>query len=192
MASVQSFIRAEVSRKAFPVPKGAEAFTAYAIASTKKLIPEMETAARLTLVHPMTFKSIGQGLQLFEGCALRNLVDYRRRCRNKFVTCLDSLQIAACVSRWFGCPEVMPLRNPLQKRAIPRWLRELFSRNRDDLMLQNITSPLDIHSRIYEECNRAFREHATCSVCLRAHLTLGSAFYEEIKISLVSARDKVT
>jgi len=36
--------------------KGAEAFGAYAIASAKGLIPEMENAARLTMDHPMTFE----------------------------------------------------------------------------------------------------------------------------------------
>jgi hypothetical protein len=45
MASVQSLIRAEVSRGSFPGPKGAEAFRAYAIASAKGLIPEIENAA---------------------------------------------------------------------------------------------------------------------------------------------------
>jgi hypothetical protein len=55
------------SRGTFPVPKGAEAFTAYAIASAKGLTPEMENAAHLTLDHPMTFESLGEGLRLFEG-----------------------------------------------------------------------------------------------------------------------------
>src|SRR5258708_36157036 len=67
MASVQSSIRAEVSRGEFPAPSGAEAFYAYAIASTKGLIPEMEYIARLTLDYPMTFETIGEGLRLFEG-----------------------------------------------------------------------------------------------------------------------------
>ncbi|KAF8472341.1 hypothetical protein DFH94DRAFT_655610, partial [Russula ochroleuca] len=49
MVSVQSFIRAEVSRGGSPVPKGVEAFSTYAIASAEGLIPEMENAARLTL-----------------------------------------------------------------------------------------------------------------------------------------------
>ncbi|KAH9989324.1 hypothetical protein BJV77DRAFT_948568, partial [Russula vinacea] len=56
MDSVLSFIRAEISRGASPGPKGAEAFRAYAIASTKGLIPEMEDAARQTLEYPMTFE----------------------------------------------------------------------------------------------------------------------------------------
>ena len=75
MTSVQSSIRAEVSRGVFPAPNGAEAFAAYAIAAGKGLIPEMEKAARQTLDHPMTFEVLGEGLRLFEGWALRELVN---------------------------------------------------------------------------------------------------------------------
>jgi hypothetical protein len=53
MVSVQSFIRAEVSCGAFPAPSGAEAYSEYAIASAKDLIPEMENAARQTLDHTL-------------------------------------------------------------------------------------------------------------------------------------------
>ncbi len=56
MDSVQSFIRDEVKHGAFPSPIGAEAFSAYVIASSKGLIPEMENAARQTLELPMTFE----------------------------------------------------------------------------------------------------------------------------------------
>ena len=110
MVSVQSFIRAEVSRGASPAPKGAEAFPAYAIASAKGLIPEMENAARLTLDHPMTFEILGEGLRLFEGWALRDLVNFRKRCRDNLITCLDSfleVQPPGPSSIWVGCPEVM-------------------------------------------------------------------------------------
>jgi hypothetical protein len=78
MASVQSTIRAEVSHRSSPVPQGAEAFSAYAIASAKKLIPEMEYAARFTLDHPMTFKVLGERLRLFEGSALRDLASFHK------------------------------------------------------------------------------------------------------------------
>ena len=81
MALAQSSIRTEISRGLSPVPKGDETFRAYAIASAKDLIPEMENAARLTLDHPMTFELLGEGLRLFEGRALRRLVNFRRHCR---------------------------------------------------------------------------------------------------------------
>jgi hypothetical protein len=55
MDPIQSSIRAEISREGSPAPVGAEVFRAYAIASSKGLVPEMEKAARLTLDYPMTF-----------------------------------------------------------------------------------------------------------------------------------------
>ena len=67
MASVQSYIRAEVSHGVFPTPQGAEAFSAYAIASGKGLVPEMENTARQTLDHPMTFEVLGEGLHCSRG-----------------------------------------------------------------------------------------------------------------------------
>ncbi|KAH9989329.1 hypothetical protein BJV77DRAFT_687990 [Russula vinacea] len=73
MVSVQSSIRAEVSRGNFPAPKGTEAFLAYAIAAGKGLVPEMENAARQTLDQSMTFEVLGEGLQLFDGWALSDL-----------------------------------------------------------------------------------------------------------------------
>ncbi|KAF8491519.1 hypothetical protein F5888DRAFT_1053918 [Russula emetica] len=90
MASVQSYIRAEVSHGVFPMPKGAEAFSAYAIACSKGLIPEMENAARQTLDHPMTFEILGEGLRLFEDWALRDLARFRKRCRDNLVACFES------------------------------------------------------------------------------------------------------
>ena len=78
MISVQSFIRAEVRHEASLAPKGAEAFSAYAIAAAEGLIPEMEDAALLTLIYPMTFETLGEGLRLFQGWALRDLVDFRK------------------------------------------------------------------------------------------------------------------
>ncbi|KAI0276208.1 hypothetical protein BGY98DRAFT_1098315 [Russula aff. rugulosa BPL654] len=86
MVSVQSLIRAEVSRGEFPAPKGPEAFSAYVIASSKGLIPEMENAARQTLEHPMTFEIFGEGLRSIEGWALRDLANFRKRCRNNLST----------------------------------------------------------------------------------------------------------
>jgi hypothetical protein len=52
MDSIQSLIRTKVKSDEFPGPKGAEAFSAYAIASSKGLIPEMKNAACQTLDHP--------------------------------------------------------------------------------------------------------------------------------------------
>jgi hypothetical protein len=90
MASVQSYIRAEVSHGVFPMSKGAEAFSAYAIPSGKGLVPEMENAARQTLDHPMTFEVLGEGLRLFEGWALRDLANFRKHYRDNLKSSFES------------------------------------------------------------------------------------------------------
>jgi hypothetical protein len=115
MVSMQSSIRVEVNRGEFPAPKGAEAFPAYAIASGRGLIPEMANAARKTLDYPLTFEILGEGLRLFEGWALRDLVNFRKRCRDSFISCLDSfleVQTLGPSDIWIGhgCPEVMSNR----------------------------------------------------------------------------------
>ena len=106
MVHVQSCIRVEVNRGSFPAPVGTEVFRAYAIARGKGLIPEMESAARLTLGYPMTFETLGEALRFFEGCALRDLARFRKRCRDKFITCLETfLEAQGPSSIWAGCPE---------------------------------------------------------------------------------------
>jgi hypothetical protein len=124
MASVQSSIRAEVKREEFPAPKGAEVFAAYAIASAKDLIPEMENAASLTLNHPMSFEFLGETLRFFEGWALRDLVNFRKRCGDnpQVVTCLDS-------DSFF----------PNRPRPRLRWENQLVLRPQNDLKLQMFT-----------------------------------------------------
>ena len=199
MDSVLSFIRAEISRGASPGPKGAEAFRAYAIASTKGLIPEMENAARQTLEYPMTFEVIGEGLRLFEGWALCDLVDFRRRCRDNLVTCLDTfLQVRPpwSSSIWVGCPEVM--NNVLSEcgtyyrriPTLPRWLHQLISLSQSDLKLQKLTEPLNIRSRIRGEYFKALRTHLNCKFCMGLHTEVGFGFCDDLENKLAEAVNK--
>jgi hypothetical protein len=78
MESVQSIIRAAMKSGMFPTPVKAEGFSGYAIASGLGLVPEAEDAVRLTLGQPMTFESLGEGLRLFKGQALYDLIRYRK------------------------------------------------------------------------------------------------------------------
>ena len=77
MASLQSYIRTEVQRGTYPAPVAAEAFGAYAIASSMGLVLEAENAARLTVGQPLTFESLGEGLRSFDGQSLCELIRYR-------------------------------------------------------------------------------------------------------------------
>ena len=89
MDAVQSSIRAEVAAHGpSPTVDGAQAFRAYAIASSSRLTPEMEIAARFTLKQPMTFEHLGDELQWFEEWALRALSRFRKACRDNLVSCL--------------------------------------------------------------------------------------------------------
>jgi hypothetical protein len=194
MASVQSSIRIQIKCGEFPAPKGAEAFAAYAIASAKGLIPEMEDAARLTLNHPMTFETLGEGLRLFEGWALRDLVDFRKRCRDGVIASLSpfiEVQHSGPSRIWVNCPEAGNNMAPGQNRALPKWLKRLLSRNQNDLKTQTFTHSLDIHSRIRQEYITALQTHSSCTFCLGIHLKKGSTFCAELETKLTQGRDKV-
>jgi hypothetical protein len=77
--SVESNIRSAMKQGKFPAPVKAEGFSAYAIANVMGLVSEAEDAARLTLDQPMTFESLGEGLRLFKGRTLCDLIDYRSK-----------------------------------------------------------------------------------------------------------------
>lgn len=194
MVSVQSFIRAEVSSGTFPAPSGAEVYSEYAIASAKDLIPEMENAARQTLDHPLTFEMFGKGL---EGWALSDLANFRRRCRDNLIACLDSfleVEPPGHSSIWVGCPSVS--RRPAPSgpviRVLPLWLKDLFTRSRNDLKLQVYTHPLDIHLRIREQYVKALQTHLDCKFCVAVHVKNGFEYCAELEKKLEQARNKVS
>jgi len=210
MDQVQSAIRAEVHRGAFPAPSGSEVFGAYAIASDKGLVPEMENAARLTLDHPMTFEIIGEGLRLFQGSALRDLVRFRKACRDSLVSCLKSFlepDAPGPSSIWVGCPnlnaiwttgngrserpitpnEPIPPKTPISE--LPTWIYQVLSSK--DLSMQVFTHPLTTPSSIRARYLKAIRNHDYCNFCLRVHAKKGSDFGAELENRLKQARDKV-
>jgi len=196
MFPVQSSIRARVHFGDFPAPIGTEVFCAYAIASSKGLVPEMENAARLTLEYPMTFESIGEGLQLFDGYALRDLTKYRKRCVDNLVTCLKPFEFPGPgpSSIWVGCPEVMPPRSsrePSPTAVLPNWLRQVLLQSGNDLKLQVFTHPLPTPSSIGAVYLTALQKHAHCNFCLQVHAMKGLTFYAEFEGELTRARDKV-
>ncbi|KAI0253670.1 hypothetical protein BJV78DRAFT_160446 [Lactifluus subvellereus] len=196
LVSVQSAIRAELDSGAFPEPMGIGAFFAYAMASRKALIPEVEKAARLTLNRTMDFDTLVGVLQLFKGRELCDLVRFRRRCRDNVVACLESfLDCAGPTKIWVGCPAVSchssesrGVTKPVVD-VLPRWLRDLFTRNRDKM--QELTHPLIEPSSIYEEYLTALQTHTDCHFCLRVHATEGLKFCAELENKLVQARNKV-
>ena len=199
MDSAQSFIRTKIKCGEFPEPKGTEVFAAYAIASGKGLIPEMEMAARQTLGHPMTFETLGENLRLFEGWALRDLTNYRRRCLDSVVKCLDpylEVERSGPSSIWVGCPEVMPSMSSSeacqQSRALPTWLNEFLSRSQGDLKFHKFTQPLFMLTDRFSRYFEALRTHVDCNFCMRVQAFHGLAYLVALMKRLDQVLDQVT
>ncbi|KAF8258126.1 hypothetical protein EI94DRAFT_1755555 [Lactarius quietus] len=189
MSTVQFTIRSEMKSRNITTPTGVLAFRAYAIASGHALIPEMETAARLTLEYPMTFEFIGEQLTMFDGLALCNLARYRKRCRvASLITCLESLLDSRLPPSdiWVGCP------NSIQS-YLSGWLYNLFSQHLKSLK-ESFTRPLPRPSIFCVEYLSALQIHISridCSFCSKVHIMHGETYREQVETKLARALDEV-
>jgi hypothetical protein len=203
MVSVQSSIRAEVSRGDFPASSGAGAFSAYAIASAKGLIPEMEYAAHLTLDHPMTFEILAEGLREFEGQALRDLANFRKRCRDKLMSCFElflgayyqsSSNIWISCSGNGGCDGFSHSASSKKRRSsAPSWLIEFYEMHLNDLrdsFSRPLFNPRNIR-REYLSTLQAHIESSGCVSCTKVHTLKGEAFCKELEDRLTQALNEV-
>ena len=212
MYAVGPAIRAELSYKKLPVLVGLEAFREYAIASSYKLIPEMDNAARHTLDFPMTFEYLGEQLELFEGWALGDLARFRRLCRDNLISCFESFLDArnGPSKIWVGCgksevqySEVQygPTRSRKRPKeykgkqdgsTLPAWLRDLFSRQIEELM-EGFANALTKPSNIRKEYLMALQAHnnrnSDCTFCLKVHAREGSKYSEGLVEELEKARN---
>ena len=195
MDAAQSSIRAEVSRRGLLSPSGAEAFRMYAIACSKGLIPEVATAARLTLGYPLTFESLGDALRLFEGWALRDLADFRLRSIHSFSTNwkLFSDCLRGPSKIWVGCPTAkgrndvrrLPgwLHDCLRSRlATTNWLGYLFGLVPADRNRFSETIPTS--AQLYDKYLKALQNHVKekdCNFCMKVHILEGEKFCTEMK-----------
>ena len=195
MVSAQSFIRSEVSRGGFPAPTGVEAFPAYAIASGKKLVPEMENAARQTLKHPMTFEILGEGLRLFEAWALRDLASYRKRCRANLVACFESfLKLGQPpFNIWTPCTDDSYSTSSNKTGYSPAWLTELFHKHLKD-SCEAFSKPLLNPRSIRGEYLSALKAHLSslnCVSCTKVHSLNGESFCKALEDRLTQALNEV-
>ena len=195
MVLVQSLIRAEVSRGEFPSPKGAEAFSAYVIASNKGLIPEMENAARQTLEHPMTFEIFGEGLRSIEGWALRDLANFRKHCRDSLVARFESfLQFEQ--SPFNPCEDSRHYSRHSssdQTGTAPRWLTKLFQdciNVSRDAFSKPLLKPRSIRLGYLSALN-AHISSKNCVLCTNVHARKGEAFCKELEDKLAEGLDEV-
>ncbi len=212
MGSVQSSIRAEVNHGEFPAPSEAEAFSAYAIASAKGLIPETENAALQTLVHPMTFGILGEGLQLFEGWALCDLASFRKRYRDNLVSCFESFLKPgeSQFDVWTPCasytnnsdqyglysPGSFSLSNlPMSQTntSLPSWLAELYQKYLDEsheAFSKSLFNPRSIRGE-YLSALDAHISSLDCVSCAKVHSLNGEAFCKALEDTLTQALSEV-
>ena len=192
MDTVSSTVRSEMC-----LPTTKAAFRAYAIASSKRLIPEMEAAARLTLNHLMTFEAIVDALPLFEGSALHDLVYFRQRCcanlLSFFVSIIDgddSISKALC-----NCRKTKRPHSSLQndKGVLAGWFHDLLSQHIKN-MRESYTLPLPSSSYLRKEYNEALRAHISgtkCSSCSNLHATRGEVLRDKWLRRVTDVRNRV-
>lgn len=187
MDAVSSTVRSVI------VPPTTEAaFRAYAIASRKRLIPEMEAAARITLDHPMTFELIMDALPLFENSALHDLLDFRERCRDNllsfFVSFADGTDNLSKV--WNNCH--MTKRPYGGKNVVAEWFHDLVSQQVKNLQDPYYACPLPKSSTLHKEYNEALCSHISriqCTSCSKLYSM--EAHRDEWLCRATKARDEV-
>ncbi|KAH9024488.1 hypothetical protein EDB83DRAFT_2527198 [Lactarius deliciosus] len=201
MGAVQSSIRGEVARRQSPALDGAQAFRAYAIASSCRLIPEMKVAAFLTLDYPMTFEHLGDDLQLFTGRALHELSNFRKSCRDQLVSCLESFfDTRDGPSRiWTSCPGSKAGPSTKKAPALPAWLYNCFVPQIEELK-QDFTRPFINPSAVRTKYLEALRRHAPavpglfgqCIFCLEGYAMKGDEYCTQLEQAIARAREKAS
>ena len=152
----------------------------------------MENAARQTLEHPMTFEIFGERLRWVEGWALRDLANFRKRCRDKLVTCFESfLRLGKFGQSPFNILACFDQRNIFQRA--PQWLVQLF-KNRLVELRDACSKPFFNPRSIRREYLSALNAHTSSSICVscvKVHAQKGEAFCKELEDRLTKALDEV-
>ena len=199
MVGVKSSIRAKIISREPIVPTEAEAFRAFAVSSGAKLVPEMRITARYTLNFPMTLESLSDELPLFEGWALRDLVRYRKCCRDRLLSTFDSfLDPNSGPSKiWVVCTADSlnsGIYSSQRPGVFPYWLSSFLSKHRKNL-LEALTNPFPNPSSMRGEYLDALSSHINskdCIPCMRVHTLKGENFGDELENQLTQALDKVS
>jgi hypothetical protein len=185
MDEAQSSIRAEASRRGLLSSTPAEIFRVYAVAYRKGLISEVATAARLTLGHSLTFESLGDALRLFDGGALRDLADFRRRSMHNFSSNWGSLSTSGGPSKiWVGCPTAKD-ENP-NYQPLPTWLEDCLRLQLGFGMYHydRFTETIPTSEQLYDKYLKALQKHVKeddCQFCMKVHILEGENFGTKMK-----------
>ena len=192
MDAIQSRIRTEIRDQILPMPTGAASFRAYAIASTGGLSPEMFSLARLTLDFPMTFEYFCDGLPFFEGWVLRDLIRFRKRCRDNLISCFNSFLDLdnPPFNIWMSCTRSGSYMG--STGYSPSWLTDLFQERLTELD-RAFTNPLPNISNIREEYLSALQAHVAsdeCVACPKVHTMNGETLCDQIENRLAQAIER--
>ena len=211
MVGVQSRIRGEIQTRTFPTLTGVETFRSYAISSGGQLPSEAEKLAHLTLEFPMTFEYLCDELPSFQGWALRDLVNFRKRCRDNIVSCFESFLRfnQPPLNIWIACTgctghDVGYCRNcgrnyPSSNRSTatgppPPWLTQLFQKHINECR-EAFSKPLFNPQSIRKLYLSALKDHISsmtnCISCTKVHAQRGETFYEELTDRLTLALSEV-
>ena len=211
MVGVRSRIRAEIQSRTFPTLTGAETFRSYAISSGGQLPSEAEKFAHLTLEFPMTFEYLCDELPLFQGWALRDLVNLRKRCRDNIVPSFESflkldqppfniwIPCTGCTSHDAGycrsCKRNFPhLNKSAATGSPPSWLTQLFQIRINECR-EGFSKPLFSPQSIRKLYLSALKDHissmSNCVSCTKVHAEHGEEFYEGLTDRLTLALSEV-
>ena len=197
MVGVQTHIRAEIQGRVFPPLTQAETFRSYAISSSGGLPTERDAMARLTLEFPMTFEHFCHELPSFQGWALRDLVGFRKRCRDNIVSCFGSFLNfdQPPFDIWVPCTDknrYSSFSTPLSlSRA--RWLTQLIQKSLNESR-EAFSKPLFKPQNIRGEYLSALQAHISssdCTSCTKVHTMNGETFCKELTDRLTLALSEV-
>lgn len=178
MDTVQSSIRTEVGRRGLLSSNDAGVFRVYATAYRNGLIPELEAAARLTLGHPLTFESLGDELKLFEGRALRDLVEFRLR------------SIRSFCSKWesFSSLESGPFKSWSNCRKDYTWIQDC--RRFGSIPVERFTGTIPTSVQLRDKYLMSLQSHVSttdCHSCAMVHIFEGENLCVKMKDIAVEA-----
>jgi BTB/POZ domain len=186
MDAIQTLIRAEISRRGVFSSAGAGIFRVYAVACSKGLVPEVVTTARLTLGYPLTFESLGDALQLFEGWALRDLANFRLRSIRNFSSNwrLFSNCLRGPSKIWVGCAT----NGEDDVLRLPTWLQDCLWWKMADrfgpIRMDRFTETIPTCVQLCDKYLKALRTHVKeddCHFCMKTHILQGENFCKEMK-----------
>ena len=196
MIGVQSRTRAEIQSKIFPALTGPETFRSYAISSSGKLPYEIEKLARLTLDFPMTFEYLCDELPSFEGRALRDLVGFRKRCRDNLVSCFQSfLELGPPFNIWTPCTD--GTRNSYSTSSNtrpPSWITQLFQKHLNEsreAFSRPFFDPRNIRGEYLSALQAHINSSYKCISCTKVHALNGETFCKALEDRLTQALSEV-